>query len=379
MLFPLHQALSGLVILLLVTFTLRRFVMIVAAALPARPRTSAFEPSVAVVVAAKNEEECLPQLLKALAEIEYSPGQICYVVVNDGSHDATGKILESWAASHLNARYVESAASVGKAQALNLGLRAAPATELVAVYDADLTPRAGSLRILTAALLDPRVAAATGYRRPSNAGQSPVAAYAALESFVHQLVTQAGKDRLALNPTTMGGHCVYRHAALHEIGCFRAGALNEDIEVSLALVEAGWRTRFCIESVAESPTVKSFRRFWNQRSRWTRGIYRSSTRARGLESWLVSAGYMDRLVFLAALALAAAGNIGYAWPALYLAAPAAAAGCALWRAGIGTKATACVLFWTLPMFAVDVAVTVAATVNALLGRRQKWLTGDPQA
>lgn len=166
---------------------------------------------------------------------------------------------------------------------------------------------------------------------------------------------------------------------MHELGGFRAGALSEDIEVSLALVEAGWRTRFCPEAVAESPAVESLRRYWNQRSRWTRGLYRSSARARHLESWLVSAGYMDRLVFLAALALAAAGQLGYVWPALYLSAPAAAAGCALWRANLGMKVTAYVLFWALPMFAVDVAVTVTATVSALLGRRQKWLTGAPRA
>jgi cellulose synthase/poly-beta-1,6-N-acetylglucosamine synthase-like glycosyltransferase len=334
------------VIVLLVTFTLRRFVMIAAAALPSRPWTPGFEPSVAVIVAAKNEAECLPQLLTALDEIEYSPGKICFVVLNDGSRDATGKILESWAASRPNARYVESVDSVGKAQALNLALRVAPAT---------------------------------GYRRPSNAGRSPVAAYGALESFVHQWITQAGKERLALNPTTLGGNCAYRRAALHELGGFRAGALSEDIEISLALVEAGWRTRFCPEAVAESPMVESIGRYWNQRSRWTRGLYRSSARARHLESWLVSAGYLDRLVFLAALALAAAGYMGFAWPALYLSAPAAAVGCALWRAGLGKKVTAYVLLSILPMFAVDVAVTAAATFNALLGRRQKWLTGDPRA
>jgi Glycosyltransferases, probably involved in cell wall biogenesis len=379
LLLPLHQALSALVIFLLIAFTLRRLVMITAAALPSRPRTAAFEPSVAVIVAAKNEAESLPQLLKALNGIEYSPEKLRFVLVNDGSRDATGEILESWAASRPNARYVESANSVGKAQALNLALRVAPETDLVAVYDADLTPHAGSLRILAAAFLDPRVAAATGYRRPSNAGGSPVAAYAALESFVHQLITQAGKDRLGLNPTTLGGNCAYRRAALHELGGFRAGALREDIEISLALVEAGWRTRFCPEAVADCPVVESFGRYWNQRSRWTRGIYRASARARHLESWLVSAGYLDRLVFLAALALAAAGHLGYAWPALYLSAPAAAAGCALWRANLGVKVTAYVLFWTLPMFAVDVAVTVTATVSALLGRRQKWLTGAPRA
>ena len=379
MVFPLHQALSGLVIFLLIAFTLRRLVLIVAAALPSRPRTPGFEPSVAVIVAAKNEAECLPQLLTALDGIEYSPGKICFVVVNDGSRDATGKILQSWAAARPNARYVESTDSVGKAQSLNLALRVAPITDLVAVYDADLTPHADSLRILAAAFLDPRVAAATGYRRPSNAGRSPVAAYGALESFVHQWITQAGKERLALNPTTLGGNCAYRRAALHELGGFRAGALSEDIEISLALVEAGWRTRFCPEAVAESPMVESIGRYWNQRSRWTRGLYRSSARARHLESWLVSAGYLDRLVFLAALALAAAGYMGFAWPALYLSAPAAAVGCALWRAGLGKKVTAYVLLSILPMFAVDMAVTVAATVNALLGRRQKWFSGAPTA
>jgi cellulose synthase/poly-beta-1,6-N-acetylglucosamine synthase-like glycosyltransferase len=318
-------------------------------------------------------------LLAALDGIAYSPGKTCFVVVNDGSHDTTGSILECWAAARPNARYLESAQSVGKAQALNSALRAAPPSELVAVYDADLTPDADSLRILAAAFLDPQVAAATGYRRPSNAGRSPVAAYGALESFVHQLITQAGKDRLALNPTTLGGNCAYRRAALREIGGFRPGALSEDVEVSLALVEAGWRTRFCPEAVAESPTVESLRRYWNQRSRWTRGLYRSSARTRRLEGLLVSAGYLDRLVFLAALALAAAGLLRYAWPALYLSGPAAAAGCALWRAGLGMKITAYVLLSTLPMFAVDVTVTVAATVNALLGRRQKWFTGAPPA
>lgn len=205
LIFPLHQALSAIVIVLLVVFTLRRFVMIAAAALPPRPGTAAFEPSAAVIVAAKNEAGSLPQLLTALDGIEYSPRRICFVVVNDGSQDATGKILESWAAARPSARYVESADSVGKAQALNLALRVAPATDLVAVYDADLTPHAGSLRILASAFLDPPVAAVAGYRKPSNAGRSPVAAYGALESFVHQLITQAGKDRLGLNPTTLGG------------------------------------------------------------------------------------------------------------------------------------------------------------------------------
>ena len=379
MAFTLQQALTWLLCILLLAFTLRRFALIFASALPSHPCGRGYQPSVAVLVAAKNEEVRLPGLLRALEEIRYPPGKTSFVMVDDGSGDATGRLFETWAAARPNARYERCAQSVGKAEALNLALRTAPASDLVVVYDADLVPSPDSLGILAGAFLDPKVAAAAGYRRPSNAGRSPVAAYGALEYIVHQLVTQLGKQRLALNPTTLGGNCAYRRGALHDVGGFPAGALSEDIEVSLALVKAGWCTRFCTEAVADSPAHESLGRFWNQRSRWTRGLYHSATRASGLESWLVSAGYLDRLVFLAAMVLALAGTISLAWPALYLSMPLAAIALALWRARLGKAVSAYVLFSALPMFLVDIAVSVAATVNALLGRPLKWPTGAAAA
>ncbi len=123
----------------------------------------------------------------------------------------------------------------------------------------------------------------------------------------------------------------------------------------------------------------SLRRYWNQHARWTRGIYSSARKARRPESWLVAAGYSDRLLFLAALALAAAGQIRFLWPALYLLAPALAVATALWRAGAGARLSVYILFWAGPMFVVDIAATVAATANAVLRRRLDWHTGGRQA
>jgi cellulose synthase/poly-beta-1,6-N-acetylglucosamine synthase-like glycosyltransferase len=353
--------------------------LIVAAALPARASIAAYEPSVAVIVAARNEEANLPRLLAAFDRLEYPREKLHFVFVNDGSEDATSSILRDWTRLHANAQLLEVAESQGKALALGRALDAAPQTELVAVYDADLIPHPASLAILAAVFHDPRVAAAAGFRRPSNAGTNPITAYGALESFVHQLVTQAGKERLGLNPTTLGGNCVYRRSALAAVGGFRPGAFSEDIETSLALVAAGWRTRFCRDAMAGSVLVKSLRRYWNQHARWTRGIYSSVRKARRPESWLVAAGYSDRLLFLAALALAAAGQIGFVWPALYLLAPALAVAVALWRVGAGAGLAVTILFWAVPMFVVDIAATVAATVNALLRRRLDWHTGGGQA
>ena len=58
--------------------------------------------------------------------------------------------------------------------------------------------------------------------------------YAALEAWVHQLVVLAGKERWGWNPPTMGGNCVYRVAAVEELGGFPVNTSTEDIEVSLA-------------------------------------------------------------------------------------------------------------------------------------------------
>jgi len=369
------EALSWLVIGLLCVFTLRRFVMIVAAALPARGCEPGPETSVAVIASVRNEEDNLPGLLEALDKLEYPREKIHFMLVDDCSVDATTRSLKSWVSGRPNAGYLVLTESVGKAEALGHALNASPESELVAVYDADLRPRPNSLRILASAFGDERVGAVAGFRRPSNTAASPVAAYGALESLVHQLITQAGKETLGANPTTMGGNCVYRRSALQQVGGFPARALSEDIEISLALVAAGWRTRFCRDAVADGSAVESLRRYWNQRCRWTRGLYRSRIRASRLESWLVSAGYVDRLVFLAALVLAANEQISFLWPALFCAAPVASVASALYRAGLGPGLTTRVLISSPLMFTVDVAITVVATVNALLGRRQQWHTG----
>jgi cellulose synthase/poly-beta-1,6-N-acetylglucosamine synthase-like glycosyltransferase len=360
-------------------FTLRRLVLIAAAALPARNAAVGFLPSVAVAVAARNEEADLPGLLAALAQLKYPGDALHFVLVDDGSRDATGRILREWAAGRPQTQIVELSQSVGKSAALNRALAAAPETEVVAVDDADLRPHPDSLVRLAACFRDPRVGAATGYRRPSNAGQNPVTAYGALESLVHQMVTEAGKERLGLNPTTLGGNCLYRRSALAAVGGFPPDSFSEDIEVSLALVAAGWRTHFCRDAVAQTALVDSLGRYWNQRARWTRGLYRSTRRASGLESSLVSAGYSDRIVFLAALSLAAAGRLAPAWLALYLLAPAAAVATALWRSDLGAAAALRMLIWAVPMFIVDIAATVAASANAVLGRRLAWRTGRGQA
>lgn len=372
--FNLIDVFAWLVIGLLSVFTLRRLLVLIAAVLPRRKFESGSVLSVAVIVSVYNEAKNLPGLLDSLDALEYPQERISFTLVDDGSSDSTPDIVRNWANSRSNARYLVINQNIGKPAALNQALGATPDSELIAIYDADLRPHPKSLGILTGAFNDGKVAAAGGFRQPDFGDSGLVAAYTTLEYLVHQLVTQAGKDRLGLNPTTLGGNCVYRRSALSQVGGFPSGAFSEDIEVSLALVKAGWRIRFCVDAVAHNRVVHSLRRYWNQRCRWTQGLYHSRKHASGLEGLLLSFGYLDRLTLLAALVLAAGHHISWLWPAIYFLGPAFTIAAALFRANLSRMLSARIILSIPPMLPIDIAVTIAGTINTLLGRRQSWDT-----
>jgi hypothetical protein len=81
------------------------------------------------------------------------------------------------------------------------------------------------------------------------------------------------------------------------------------------------------------------------------------------------------LAFLAALLLAVFQQIRPLWPALYCVGPAAAIAFALRQANLSAKSSLCILFSMAFMFPVDMAVSLAASINALLDRRPRWMTG----
>src|SRR5262249_51234219 len=127
---------------------------------------------------------------------------------------------------------------------------------------------------------DPSVGAVAGYLVPANADVTPIAHYAAMETWVHQLVTSAGKDRLDLNPPILGGACAYRRSALVQIGGFRPGAPGEDVKSTVALTRAGWRTRFVPDASADNNVVHAWRDYWRQHIRWARSLFDSAGPAR---------------------------------------------------------------------------------------------------
>ncbi len=371
----------------LVCFSVRRLVLVGAALLPRRrPAGGQATPlTVTLVTAARNEGAHVERLLASLDELEYPHGSLFIMLVDDASEDDTGDRLATWSGGRERVRCVASPSRAGKSAALNQGIAAAPPSDLVAICDADLRPRADWLSRLAAEFADEEVGMASGALRPRNADASIVARYAAMESWVHQLVTSAGKDRLDLNPPAHGAS-LYRRSALGEIGGFPGGGQpGEDVQATAALTRAGWRTRFIPDAVTENTVTEGWRDYWQQHVRWARNVWASGAGARvsagrrplrrRVDMALSSLGYADRLVFVAAVALAAAGVLTPWLPVAYVCVTAAEVVVAVARAG-ALRLLPRLLASTAILFPVDVLASAAAGAAHLARRPRAWRTGS---
>ena len=94
-----------------------------------------FEPSVSIIVAARNEAENLPACLRSLISVNYPKEKLEIIIVNDFSTDSTKEILDSFHSVQV-VHLKEEKKRPGKAGALLEGIKKSSG-EIIFVTDAD--------------------------------------------------------------------------------------------------------------------------------------------------------------------------------------------------------------------------------------------------
>jgi cellulose synthase/poly-beta-1,6-N-acetylglucosamine synthase-like glycosyltransferase len=126
-------------------------------------RDAGWEPSVALIVAAHDEEAVIGRRLENLLALDYPADRLQLVVASDASEDRTNEIVSEVAAREPRVRLLDCPRG-GKVAAQDRAVRETT-SDVVAFSDANAMWAPDALRRLTAALADPDVAYACGRLR----------------------------------------------------------------------------------------------------------------------------------------------------------------------------------------------------------------------
>jgi cellulose synthase/poly-beta-1,6-N-acetylglucosamine synthase-like glycosyltransferase len=233
-------------------------------------------PRVAVLVGCKNEELVVDGMVTALLALDYPADRLTLVVVDDGSGDATGALLDARAAADPRLRVLHRppGAGGGKSGALNDALARfgdVVDAEIALVFDADHEPDPATLRRLVRHFRDPQVGAVMGRCVIRNGPDSSMATTVFVDFLSGYLVNEFGRQALFELPAYGGANCAVRMSTLRALGGWNPDTVTEDTDLTLRVLLAGQRVRYDVSAVDYEEAVVSAKRFWTQRYRWARG------------------------------------------------------------------------------------------------------------
>jgi 1,2-diacylglycerol 3-beta-glucosyltransferase len=353
-----------------------------------------FTPSVAVLVACKDEELVVDGMVAALLALDYPPQQLTVVVVDDASTDGTGARLDAWATANPRLRVLHRppGAGGGKSGALNDALAMIDA-DVAVIFDADHQPERTVLRRLVRHFRDPNVGAVMGRCVVRNGVESSLASTIFIDYLSGYLVNEYGRQALFELPAYGGANCAVRVDLIRSLGGWNPHTVTEDTDLTLRVLLGGWRVRYDPSAVDFEEAVLSSHRFWKQRYRWARGhqkclrdYWLPLMRSRHLSIaqkcetmmflWVyhvpVLCGLGLLLICLRAFGIGASSSIGLLpLSALLFAGPFTELAVGLLLGKVERRA-AWMLVGFVPAFGMSILTATAAYVDGMWGRAYSW-------
>jgi 1,2-diacylglycerol 3-beta-glucosyltransferase len=253
---------------------------------------SGAEPFVVLVIPAHNEELVLDRTLSRMRVLQYS-GSYRILTINDASTDLTSQIAHNWADLDSRIRVIDRTPQEGgrgKSEVLNHAYRTVlewcrnkdewlegrrEQDIVLGIVDADGSLAVDCLDIVSRYFSDESVGSTQIGVRIGNADSCTLTRMQDMEFVGFSWFVQIARDHLG--SVGLGGNGQFtRLAALKSLRTRRPwapGALTEDLDLGLRLVEAGWAMRFCHLTYVEQQGLNSWRPLLRQRTRWIQGHY----------------------------------------------------------------------------------------------------------
>jgi len=227
-------------------------------------------PSVTVLIPAHNEENVIVQTVSSVlaSDLPY----LRVIVVNDGSADRTGELLDTHFGGDERVRIIHQV-NRGKAAALSHAMSLVE-TEIVVTIDADTEVEPDAIKKLLRHFSDPKTGAVAGNVKVGNRSRW-LTRWQALEYITSQNMEKRAFDLLNCITVVPGALGAWRKKAIDEAGGITADTVAEDADLTIAIRRMGWRVSYDEEAIAWTEAPETPGALIRQRFRWTFGTLQS--------------------------------------------------------------------------------------------------------
>ncbi|MEM8675321.1 MAG: glycosyltransferase family 2 protein [Cyanobacteria bacterium P01_G01_bin.67] len=230
-------------------------------------------PKVSLLVAAKNEEAVITNLVAMLCTLDYPADRYEVWAIDDRSTDNTPAILDRLVQEYPQLKVVHRATNAGggKSGALN---QVIPQTfgDIIGVFDADAKVTNDLLRQVVPLFAAQDIGAVQVRKAIANSTENfwtkGQAAEMALDSYVQQQRIAVG----GIGELRGNGQFVSR-AALHSCGGWNEETITDDLDLTIRLHLDNWKIGFLLTPPVLEEGVTKASSLWHQRNRWAEGGY----------------------------------------------------------------------------------------------------------
>jgi cellulose synthase/poly-beta-1,6-N-acetylglucosamine synthase-like glycosyltransferase/peptidoglycan/xylan/chitin deacetylase (PgdA/CDA1 family)/spore germination protein YaaH len=237
---------------------------------PVRADSPNFNPRVAVLIPAYNEETVIVRTIRSVLNSDYR--NLHVIVIDDGSTDRTAEMARQAYASEIAAGHVMvlSKPNAGKAAALNYALDRIT-EEIYVGIDADTVIAADAISKLIPHFEDSRIGAMAGNAKVGNR-VNLWTRWQALEYITSQNFERRALDLFHVVTVVPGAIGAWRTEPVRQAGGYPMNTVAEDADLTMNLLEQGWRVEYEDRSLAFTEAPVNARGLMRQRFRWSFGI-----------------------------------------------------------------------------------------------------------
>ena len=228
-----------------------------------------FNPRVAVLIPAFNEETVIVRTIRSVLNSDYK--NLHVIVIDDGSRDRTVEVAtQAYAAEIAGGRVqVFTKPNGGKAAALNYALDRLTEDIYVGI-DADTVIATDAISKLIPHFEDPRIGAMAGNAKVGNR-VNLWTRWQALEYITSQNFERRALDLFHVVTVVPGAIGAWRTAPVKAAGGYPINTVAEDADLTMNLLEQGFRVNYEDRSLAFTEAPIDAKGLMRQRFRWSFG------------------------------------------------------------------------------------------------------------